>query len=169
MGSFSCQQALAVLQKGWLREAKCCQDTDTTTCPPFLGVQPSAFTSAVPLERPWSGPGLICVGHHKNTHQKIIVAPKPFVPKERDGRESHTVTRALSGAHSGVCWDGRDGVQGLWLLRVRVSWATMALFPCARSAASLCLQLWPGQDVALQGQSSWAQLFAHIKPEMKEQ
>lgn len=58
--------------------------------------------------------------------------------------------------------------KGLGCCRVRVSLAALALSLPACSVACMCLQLRTGREVGLQGQSSWAQLFAHIKPEMKE-
>lgn len=51
---------------------------------------------------------------------------------------------------------------------VRVSLSGLApSFPTSSAADILELQL--GQEVGLQGQSSWAQLFDHIKPEIKDQ
>lgn len=59
--------------------------------------------------------------------------------------------------------------KGLDCCSVQVSPAALAFSLPACSAACMCLQLWPEQELGLQGQSSWVQLFAHIKPEMKEQ
>lgn len=60
--------------------------------------------------------------------------------------------------------------KGLGCCRVRMSPAALALsLPTYSAACMFTRQLQPGQEVGLQRQSSWAQLFAHIKPEMEEQ
>lgn len=53
--------------------------------------------------------------------------------------------------------------------RVQGSLPALTLSVPTGLAACMCLQLQPGWEVGQQGRSSWAQLFAHIKPEMKEQ
>lgn len=58
--------------------------------------------------------------------------------------------------------------KGLGCCRVQVSPAALADSLLTSSVACMCLQLWPGWEVELQGQSSWAQLSAHMKAEMKE-